>query len=87
MADTDPPNEIDDVERPTHRLVVSPNTDTIRKQPNDREQQQLGHHERDRESNKPMERRALLERDVADLVSDAGKAMIALDHCRMEFLF
>ena len=37
----------------------------------DREQQQLRDHKRDPKTDKPVERRLLLQRNVADLVGDA----------------
>jgi hypothetical protein len=59
VTDTDPPNEVDDVERPANRLVVTPDTDTLREKQTHRHEQQLRDEKRDGEADEPNERRLL----------------------------
>ena len=86
VTDTDPPNEVDNVERPTDRLIVSPHPDTVGEEPNDREHQQLRDHERDTKPDEPSKRRPLFKRNVADAVGNTCKRVLTLDHCRAQLL-
>jgi hypothetical protein len=77
VSDTDPPNKVDDVERPADRLVVAPDSDTGRDQIENREQKYLGDEKRDGETDEPAERRALFQREVTDLVGNRAERVIA----------
>ena len=86
VSNTDPPNKINNWERPPDRLVCSPNANTLCNEPDDGDQQHLHHHERNSKAKEPMKRRLFLQRQITDLVSNSRERMVALDHRRMKFL-
>ena len=70
VADTDPPDEVDDVERPADGNVVAPDADARQQQVADGHVQDHQQHERDEEPEEPADRRALGQHDVADRFGD-----------------
>ena len=53
VADTDPPDEVDDRESPADRDVDAPDADALDEQPGRRGHQQLQHAERDQKAEDP----------------------------------
>src|SRR5947209_20596690 len=81
MADSEPPDEVDDGKPPADRDVDSPDPDPLIEQPRHRQHEQIEEAERGGEDNEPGERMALLiEDDVADARIDRRVRMVALDH-------
>ena len=79
VADTNPPDEVDDVERPADRDVVAPDADAREQQLDDRDVQDHQEHERDREAHEPADRRAVRQDDSADLVGDGTEGVPGRD--------
>src|SRR3954468_20857210 len=79
MADTDPPDEVDDGESPTNRDVDAPHADALEEEQGACEQQQLRHAEGDGDTTDPPKRRAAAQNNGRDLVRDRAKAMARLD--------
>ena len=82
VADADPPDEVDDVERPADRDVVAPDADALQEQVADRDQQQVQEQERDRDRDHPGERLVLGQHDRGDLARDRLERMPRLDDRR-----
>ena len=82
VADADPPDEVDDVERPADRDVVAPDPDAREQQLDDRHVQDHQEEERDREAEEPADRRPLRQDDAADLVGDRAEGVARLDDRR-----
>ena len=70
VTDTDPPDEVDDVERPPHRHVVAPDADAGHHEFANRDVQDHQEQETDAEPEEPADRRPLGQDDVADGVGD-----------------
>ena len=82
VADTDPPDEVDDVERPADRDVVSPDADTGQQQVADGQVQDHQQHECDEEAEEPADRCALREHDVTDGLGHRLEGVPGLDDRR-----
>jgi hypothetical protein len=79
VADTDPPDEVDDVEGPADGNVVAPNPDTGEQQLDDRHVEDHQEQERDCESQEPPNRCPVREDDPADLVRNRTEGMTRRD--------
>ncbi len=75
VADADPPDEVDDVERPADRNVVAPDPDALGQQVGERDRQAHQKHERDARDDEPRERRVLRQDDRRQLVGDRPEAV------------
>ena len=82
MADSDPPDEIQNVHSPTDGNVHTPFTDADEYQLYNRQHHQLEKGERNREADEPANRRLALQNDRADLVGDRAKGQLS-PHDRM----
>src|SRR5262249_32389784 len=67
MADSDPPDEVDDVERPTDWNVIAPDADAFQHQVGDGVEQHQRAQKHDRESEDPTLLEAAHQHDVGDL--------------------
>ena len=67
VADTDPPNEVDDREAPRDGLSNGPDADALEEQPGDRNQQHRGSAAGDAKECKPAKRRVRRKHDARDL--------------------
>ena len=86
VADTDPPDEVDDGESPTDGNVDAPDADAFDEQVGDGEQQHHGQQERDAEADEPAVRSGTSQHDRADLVGDRAKGVARLDdRCALVF--
>src|SRR5271167_3878043 len=79
MADSDPPDEVDDGKSPPNRNVDAPDPDALGKEVGHRKKQNLQNHERDEKSRYPAQRDRPFEDDRADVVGDTGKGMSGLN--------
>src|SRR5579871_5223027 len=80
MADTDPPNEVDDVEGPTGRNVIAPDSDSLVNEPTDRRHEQVHEDERNTDHDVPRLFVApLIEDDVTDLRVDRRVSLFSFD--------
>ncbi len=70
VTNTNPPNKVDDVERPTNGYVVAPDADAGEDEMGDREQQELDQEKRDSKTDEPPQRSFPLQDQRADLVGD-----------------
>src|SRR2546427_7545601 len=82
MADSDPPDEIQNVHSPTDGNVHTPFTDADEYQLYNRQHHQLEKGERNREADEPANRRLALQNDRADLVGHRAKRQLS-PHDRM----
>ncbi len=80
VANTDPPDEIDDRESPADGNVDTPDADALDDEPGRRAHQQLHHAQRDQKTEYPADRDLALEDDPADLVRDRRKTMPFVDY-------
>src|SRR5690606_24665363 len=69
VADTDPPDEVDDGKTPADRVVDAPDAGALEHQVDQRHQQELQDAEADQEADEPAERR-LADDEATDLVGD-----------------
>ena len=82
VADADPPHEINDVERPGHGNVVSPDADARGQQVGggiEKDHEQAEGHD---ETAEPAPRRAACQDNATDLVGDGGVGMAWLEDRR-----
>ena len=79
VADADPPDEVDDVEAPAHRLVVAPDADADEDQLGQRAEQHQRAAQRDEHPGVEPDRHPA-EDDRADLVGDRGVRVPGRDH-------
>src|SRR6202161_3383432 len=70
VADTDPPDEVNDRESPADRDVQSPDTDALKQKVGNADQQPLQNQEEDRKPENPANGRRPTQDDSADLVGD-----------------
>src|SRR5437763_3978803 len=85
MADTDPPNKVDDGESPADGDVHAPDAHAFVEQPADGQQKPLQNHKADEHAQNPTTLDRPLQNDSADLLVQRGKGMPRLnDRC---FLF
>jgi hypothetical protein len=82
VADADPPDEVDDVERPADRSVVAPDADTGDEQISQRVEQHHHQQEGDAEADVPPARR-LPRDDLGDLVGHRPGGVTGLDEQRL----
>ena len=82
VADADPPHEIDDVERPADRNVVTPDADALEEQVADRDQQHVQEQEGDRRRDHPRDRLVLRQYDRGDFARHRLERMTRLDDRR-----
>ena len=75
MADTDPPDEIDDRKAPGYRLGDSPNSSALKKEPRNRDHQNAGNRTRNNESAEPAQGRVRREHDAGDLLRNRFESM------------
>ena len=87
MADTDPPDEIDDVESPSNRNVDTPDSDTPSQQVNQRKQQRHRSYETHTEQQEPLNRRLAVEHDSADLFRQRPVIVTGADDRRRVYGF
>ena len=80
VADTDPPDEIDDREAPADRDIDAPDADALDEQPAGASHQILHHAESDRTAEEPPECDLALENDAADFVGDGSEAVAFVDY-------
>src|SRR5271154_3198453 len=80
MADTDPPDEVDDGESPADRDVDAPDADALDKQPCRAGQQALHDPECDEKTEDPSQRGLAFENDAADFVRNRRKAVPFVDY-------
>ena len=67
VADTDPPDEVDDGEAPGHRLRDGPDANALEEEPGNRNEQHRCARARDAEDGQPAQRRVRGEHDARDL--------------------
>ena len=77
MADTNPPDEVQNVQAPTDGNIHAPQTDALEEHVRDREQHQLEQSKRDGKADEPPDRRLALQHDRADLVGDRAKGQLS----------
>ncbi len=82
VPDADPPDEIDDVERPADRNVVAPDADPLEEQVADRHDEQVQEQERDAGRGDPRRRLVLGQHDRADLARHRLERVPGLDDRR-----
>ena len=75
MANSNPPDKINDRESPTDRNVDAPYANTLGKEPGRAQQHSLHEHEADKKAEDPTNRDWALEHNPADLVVDRGEAV------------
>ena len=75
MADTDPPNEVDDGESPADRDVYPPDANALIKEPAHRKQKPLQDQEANRHPEQPAVGDGPAQHDRGDLVGDTGKGL------------
>src|SRR5262249_14391098 len=80
MADTDPPDEVDDGKSPADGDIDAPNTDTLIEQVADGEQEPLQDQEADEHTEDPAAHDRPFQDNVADLVCQRGIRMPRLNH-------
>jgi len=80
VADTDPPDEVDDREAPRDRHRNGPDADAHQEQPKYRHQQYGGSTAGDCEQGKPAERRVRGEHNARDLLSDRTEGLAGRDN-------
>jgi hypothetical protein len=68
VTDTDPPDEVENVDAPGDGNVDAPQSDTDEQQVRHRQQHQLKQRKRDRKAEEPRQRRLSFQDDRADLV-------------------
>jgi hypothetical protein len=84
VADADPPDEVDDVERPADRDVVAPDTDAGEHQLAEGHLQRPQQGQADQEAEHPAERRALGQRDLRDRFGDRLEVVARGNHRDVE---
>ena len=82
MADTDPPDEVDDGKTPRHRDINAPDADANGQEIGHRIHQQQYQGEGQSKTDKPAQGRATGEDNGADLVRDRGVGVARLDDRR-----
>src|SRR5512135_3789318 len=75
MADTDPPDEVDDREAPRHWLRDGPDAHASEEEPGERDHQHSGSAAGDAEHRKPTQRRVRREHDARDLLGDRPEGL------------
>src|SRR5581483_231685 len=86
MADTDPPDEVDNGEAPSDRDGDAPDADALQEQIPDGKQHHHGRHEAETEPDEPSVRRRAGQHDGADLFRDRAESVPGLDNgCAFEF--
>ncbi len=83
MADTDPPDEVDDGKTPRHRDIDPPDADANGQEIGNRIHQQQYQGEGYAEADKPAQGRAAGEDNGANLVRDRGIGVARLDDRRL----
>src|SRR4051812_13216601 len=82
MADTDPPDKIDDGKAPRDRHIDAPDTDAAHEQVGDRNHQHHREKKSDGEAGQPTPTGALGQDNGADFLRDRGKGMAWCDERR-----
>jgi hypothetical protein len=82
VADADPPDEVDDVERPADGDVVAPDADAGQQELADRQVQEHQQRKRDPEAEEPTDRRATRQDDGANRVGDGVERVARRDDRR-----
>jgi hypothetical protein len=80
MADTDPPDEVDDGEAPADRDIDTPDADAFDEEPSGRAHQQLQDAESDQEPEDPSDGGLAFEDDAADFVRYGRKTVAFVDY-------
>ena len=75
MADTDPPNEVDDGESPADGNVHTPDAHALVEEPAHRKQEPLQDDEADEHAEDPAAHDRALQHNSADLLGERGKRM------------
>ena len=83
VADADPPDEVDDVERPADRDVVAPDADPLEDQVAQGHVQHTGAAETDQEQSDPAKREPLRQRNLRDDLGDRLEVVPGQDHRRL----
>ncbi len=90
MANTDPPNEVDDGKSPAYGYVDAPDTGAFVEKPANGHQHHIHDAERHEEPGEPPERGAAANDNGADLFRDGRKSMARLnhrEHARLGYVF
>src|SRR6185503_1403046 len=82
VTDSDPPDEVENVDAPRDGNVDAPESDTDEDEVRHREQHQLEESERDCKAEEPRQRRLALQDDRADLVGHRCKGQPRIDDGR-----
>ena len=79
VADTDPPDEVDDGKAPPDGDVDTPDPDAFQKKVAEDPGQHIQHAEHDQEAEDPSQRNRALQHNVRDLLGDGGESVAGRD--------